>query len=107
MKCTAYFKGIDGLGTCSKECQWYKKGNKCPYLKSKHLNKSRLQGIDMASIFARSKVEAKKKAKSFIKRVGGESPSKFNIKVKGKPNPRFDDGKNKLFFVTIQKKNKR
>lgn len=21
--CNAYFKGIDGLGTCDTECQWY------------------------------------------------------------------------------------
>lgn len=22
-ECTAYFKGIDGLGTCDDECQWW------------------------------------------------------------------------------------
>ena len=24
-KCTAYFKGKDGLGTCDDECQWFNK----------------------------------------------------------------------------------
>lgn len=24
-KCTAYFKGIDGLGTCDTDCQYFQK----------------------------------------------------------------------------------
>jgi len=28
-KCMAYFKGIDGLGTCDKDCQWWRDGG-CP-----------------------------------------------------------------------------
>lgn len=27
-KCKAHFKGIDGLGTCDTECQWY--NEECP-----------------------------------------------------------------------------
>jgi len=33
--CVAYFKGKDGKGTCSPECQWYREGNKCVNSKSK------------------------------------------------------------------------
>ena len=29
VKCHAYFKGIDGLGTCNTECQWYPPDGKC------------------------------------------------------------------------------
>jgi len=30
-ECTATFKGIDGLGTCDTECQWWQ--GKCPCAK--------------------------------------------------------------------------
>lgn len=29
VKCHAYFKGVDGLGTCNTECQWYPSNGKC------------------------------------------------------------------------------
>ena len=29
-KCIAHFRGRDGQGTCSKDCQWYLKNVKCP-----------------------------------------------------------------------------
>lgn len=31
-ECTAYFKGIDGLGNCNDECQWWHDGA-CPCAK--------------------------------------------------------------------------
>jgi len=31
-ECTSYFKGIDGLGTCDTECQWWHDGA-CPCAK--------------------------------------------------------------------------
>ena len=31
-ECTAYFKGIDGLGSCDDECQWWHNGA-CPCAK--------------------------------------------------------------------------
>jgi hypothetical protein len=30
--CTAYFQGIDGLGTCNTKCSWYNKEG-CPAAK--------------------------------------------------------------------------
>ena len=29
IECTAYFRGIDGLGTCDTECQWFINVAKC------------------------------------------------------------------------------
>jgi hypothetical protein len=29
-KCGAYFRGIDGLGTCDTKCQWYRLKLLCP-----------------------------------------------------------------------------
>jgi len=31
--CTAYFKGIDGLGKCDDCCQWWSKEYECPCAK--------------------------------------------------------------------------
>ncbi|MDD4410844.1 MAG: hypothetical protein PHE32_04025 [Candidatus Shapirobacteria bacterium] len=28
-KCGAYFKGLDGKGTCDTRCQWYRRGHLC------------------------------------------------------------------------------
>ena len=28
-KCTTYFKGIDGKGTCDDQCQWWHNGCPC------------------------------------------------------------------------------
>lgn len=35
-KCTAYFKGRNGLGVCDTECQWYHKEG-CPCAKGSKL----------------------------------------------------------------------
>ncbi len=35
--CKAYFQGIDGLGTCDTECQWYNRN--CPNGKLKNAKK--------------------------------------------------------------------
>jgi len=37
MKCEAYFKGIDGLGTCDTKCQWYNED--CPCKDNKGVEK--------------------------------------------------------------------
>ena len=31
-ECTAYFKGIDGLGNCDDDCYWWREGG-CPCAK--------------------------------------------------------------------------
>jgi hypothetical protein len=35
-ECTAYFRGIDGLGTCDTDCQWWFDGA-CPCAKGSKL----------------------------------------------------------------------
>ena len=32
-ECTGTFHGIDGMGTCDNECQWWSKKNGCPFAK--------------------------------------------------------------------------
>jgi len=32
-ECTAYFCGIDGLGTCDDRCQWWREEQGCPCAK--------------------------------------------------------------------------
>ena len=61
----------------------------------------------MANIMAKNKRHAIIKTKTFIRNVIKEDPKKFNIKVLGKPNPKFNYGKYKMYNVSIQKKNKR
>jgi len=60
----------------------------------------------MGSIMAKNKADALRKIKKHIRKVGGESPTRYDIKVLGAKHPRFNEGNNKMYAFTIQKKNK-
>jgi len=58
----------------------------------------------MAYMYARNKSHAIKRGKLLAKKITGDSVS---VKVIGKPNPKYNVGKQKMYYVTIQRKRKR